>query len=218
MILAAFAPAAARPKTDTVKLKSGDRVTCEIKMLSRGKLEVMTDSMDKLYIEWADIDSLSSGYYFRVTSSDGSLYFGSIEILEGTGRLRVTSDTTAVNLPMLSTVWIAPIEKTFWSRCQGSAKIGFSYAKSTDLAELYFDLSNRYRTPKTIVDTDVNWTETDQAGEGKTRASAGGSYAYLLPQKVTLSLGAKVERNDELNLKTPLSRSRGRRLQPDRHQ
>lgn len=202
MILAAFTPAAARPKTDTVKLENGDRVTCEIKMLSRGKLEVSTDSMDKLYIEWADVDSLSSEYYFRVTSSDGSLYFGSIEILEGTGRLRVTSDTTAVNLPMLSTVWIAPIEKTFWSRCQGSAKIGFSYAKSTDLAELYFDLSNRYRTPKTIVDTEVNWTETDQAGEKKIRAGAGASYAYLLPQKVTLSVGVKVERNDELNLKT----------------
>jgi hypothetical protein len=113
----------------------------------------------------------------------------------------VTSDTTAVNLPTLSTVWIAPIEKSFWSRCQGSAKIGFGYSKSTDVAELYFDVSNRYRTPKTIVDTDVNWTETDQSGERKTRASAGGSYAYLLPQKVTLSVGAKVERNDELNLK-----------------
>ena len=202
IILATCAPLAARPKTDTVTLRNGDRVTCEIKMLSRGKLEVQTDSMDKLYVEWADIDSLMSGYYFRVTSSDGSLYFGSLEIRGGTNRLRVTSDTTVVNLPTLSTVWIAPIEKTFWSRCQGSAKVGFSYAKSTDLAEMYFDLSNRYRTPKTIVDTDVNWTETDQAGEGTTRASAGGSYAYLLPQKVTLSVGAKVERNDELNLKT----------------
>jgi len=102
---------------------------------------------------------------------------------------------------MLSAVWIAPIEKTFWSRCQGSAKVGFSYSKSTDVGELYFDLTNRYRTPKTIVDTDINWTETDQESQRKTRASAGGSYAYLLPQKVTLTVGAKLERNDELNLK-----------------
>jgi len=201
IIAATYGLVAARAKTDTVKLKNGDRLTCEIKMLSRGKLEVSTDSMDKLYVEWADIDSLRSGAYFRVTSSDGSLYFGSLEIGEGTGRLRVTSDTTAVNLPMLSAVWIAPIEKTFWSRCQGSAKVGFSYSKSTDVGELYFDLTNRYRTPKTIVDTDINWTETDQESQRKTRASAGGSYAYLLPQKVTLTVGAKLERNDELNLK-----------------
>ncbi len=201
MILAAHAPAGARPKTDTVVLRNGDRVTCEIKILSRGKLEVSTDSMDKLYIEWADVDSLRSGFYFRVTTSDGSLYFGSLEIRPGTSRLRVASDTTAVNLPTLSAVWIAPIEKTFWSRNKGTVKVGFNYSKSTDVAELYFDLSNRYRTPKTIVDTDANWTETDQESERKTRASVGGSYAYLFPQGVTLSVGAKVERNDELNLK-----------------
>jgi hypothetical protein len=201
MILATCAPLAARPKTDTVTLKNGDRVTCEIKMLSRGKLEVSTDSMDKLYIEWADIDSLRSGAYFRVTDSEGKLSFGSLEIREGTNRLRVTSDTTIVNLPMLSAVWITPIEKTFWSRNKGNAKVGFSYAKSTDVGELYFDLSNRYRTPKTIVDADISWTETDQADERKNRSSVGGSYYYLFPHSVTLNVGAKVERNDELNLK-----------------
>ena len=201
MILAAYAPVSARPKTDIVVLKSGDRVTCEIKMLSRGKLEVSTDSMDKIYIEWADIDSLRSGAYFRVTNSDGSLCFGSLEIREGTKVLRVASDTTIVNLPTLSAVWIAPIEKTFWSRNKGNTKVGFNYAKSTDLAELYFDFYNRYRTPKTIVDVDISWTETDQADERKNRASAGWSYSYLFPQGVTLSGGAKLERNDELNLK-----------------
>jgi hypothetical protein len=201
IILSACGSASARPKTDTVVLKNGDRVTCEIKMLSRGKLEVSTDSMDKLYIEWADIDSLRSGYYFRVTSSDGSLYFGSLEIREGTNRLRVASDTTIVNLPTLSVVWIAPIEKNFWSRNKGTAKVGFTYAKSTDLAEAYFDFSNRYRTLKTIVDTDASWTETDQADERKNRGSIGGSYSYLLPQSMTLNVGAKVERNDELNLR-----------------
>jgi hypothetical protein len=102
---------------------------------------------------------------------------------------------------MLSAVWITPIEKTFWSRNKGSAKVGFSYAKSTDVGELYFDLSNRYRTPKTIVDADISWTETDQADERKSRSSAGGSYYYLFPHSVTLNVGAKVERNDELNLK-----------------
>jgi hypothetical protein len=204
IILATCAPLAARPKTDTVTLKNGDRVTCEIKMLSRGKLEVSTDSMDKLYIEWADIVALNSGAYFRVTDSDGRLSFGSLEIREATGRLRVTSDTTIVNLSALSAVWIAPIEKTFWSRNKGNAKVGFSYSKSTDLGELYFDLSNRYRTLKTIVDWDINWTETDQADETKRRGSVGVSYSYLFPQSVTLNFGAKVERNDELNLKRRL--------------
>lgn len=38
-------------KTDTVTLYNGDRITCEIKSLSKGKLYVKTSDMSKVYIK-----------------------------------------------------------------------------------------------------------------------------------------------------------------------
>lgn len=203
MIVGTCAVAAARPKTDVVVLRNGDRVTCEIKNLSKGKLETSTDSMSKVYIEWADIVALESRAFFHVTSSDGSFYFGSLLIPENTANLRVESDTTIVSLPVLSVVAISPIEKTFWSRNKGSAKVGFNYAKSTDVAELYFDVSNRYRTRRNIVDVGVNSTVTDEGGEDgtKRRGAIGGAYYHIFQRSITASAGVKLERNDELDIK-----------------
>lgn len=203
LIVAVCSSAGARPKTDVVKLANGDRITCEIKKLSRGKLEASTDSMDKLYIEWADIVALSSPAYFHVTDSNGRFYFGSIEMPDTAQVLRVVSVSAIVALPALSVVSIAPIEKSFMSRNHGSVKIGFDYSKSTDLMEIYFDLSNRYRGARTIVDVAVTATVTDQGGEDgtKRRGDVGGNYYYMLHQRFTASVGAKLERNDELDVK-----------------
>ncbi len=203
IILGTSALANARPKTDIIVLKNRDRITCEIKNLMRGKLEVSTDSMDKVYIEWADIDALTSLAYFHVTASDGSFYFGSLQIAEATNNLRVESDTTIVTLPVLSVVEIEPIEKTFQSRNKGSVKIGFNYAKSTDVAELYLDVSNRYRSKRNIVDAGAEATVTNQGGpEGtKRRGAIGAAYYRILRRSITVSAGAKAERNDELDVK-----------------
>jgi Holliday junction resolvase len=203
MIAGTCAVAAARPKIDVIVLKNRDRVTCEIKSLSRGKLEVKTDSMDKVYIEWADIAALASPAYFHVTASDGSFYFGSLEIADSTNNLRVESDTTIVTLPALTVVEIAPIERSFLSRNKGSVEVGFNYAKSTDVAEFYFDFSDRYRSRRNIVDVGINTTLTSQSDpeETKRKGAIGAAYYRILPRSITVSVGAKAERNDELDVK-----------------
>jgi hypothetical protein len=206
MIAGTCAVSAARPKTDVIVLNNGDRITCEIKNLTRGKIEASTDSMDKIYIEWADVAALTSTAYFHVTASDGSFYFGSLRIPENSNNLRVESDTTIVTLPKLSVVEIAPIEQTFMSRNKGSVKLGFNYAKSTDLAELYFDFSDRYRSKRNIIDTGLEATLTNQGDpeETKRRGTIGGAYYHIFGRSITASVGAKLERNDELNVKRRL--------------
>jgi hypothetical protein len=44
-------------KTDVVTMANGDRVTCEIKTLDRGMLEVSTDSWGTISIEWEEVDT-----------------------------------------------------------------------------------------------------------------------------------------------------------------
>jgi len=195
--------AAAGPKTDVVVLKNGDRVTCEIKRLSRGKLEVKTDSMDKIFVEWTDITALRSAAYFRVTASDRKLYFGSLEIRETTNDLRVASDTMVVTLPMLSAVEMTPIERSFWSQNKGSVSLGFNYAKSTGVEEVYFDFSNRYRTERNLVETGFSstYTKGEESPDTKRRASVDAAFTRILRRGVNASVSAKIERNDELDVK-----------------
>lgn len=45
-------PLSAHPKTDVVVLANGDRITCEIKTLARGRLTVKTDAFGTVSIKW----------------------------------------------------------------------------------------------------------------------------------------------------------------------
>src|SRR5712675_2089836 len=56
--------ASARQKTDLVFIGKADRVTGEIKQMSRGILILKTDNIGTVNIEWEDVDSLSSVYQF----------------------------------------------------------------------------------------------------------------------------------------------------------
>ncbi|HMB58401.1 MAG TPA: hypothetical protein VKN35_00685, partial [Xanthomonadales bacterium] len=60
LFLAISAPAFSAPKTDVIYLKNGDRVTGEIKQLFRGKLELKTDHMGTVLIDWVDIQEVVS--------------------------------------------------------------------------------------------------------------------------------------------------------------
>ncbi|MEJ2721967.1 MAG: hypothetical protein P8181_12640, partial [bacterium] len=82
---------AARPKTDVVRLANGDRITCEILQLSRGKLKVKTDSAGTIEIEWKDITGLNSQYYYRVVDIARTRYFGEIELVEGKSVFRIAN-------------------------------------------------------------------------------------------------------------------------------
>ena len=57
--LSAVVPAAAQ-KTDIIELVNGDRLTCEIQKMDRGKVTAKTDGLGTLSIEWDDIVRVSS--------------------------------------------------------------------------------------------------------------------------------------------------------------
>ena len=45
----------AQGKTDVVTLVNGDRITCEVSKLERGRLELKTDDIGTIYIEWDNV-------------------------------------------------------------------------------------------------------------------------------------------------------------------
>jgi hypothetical protein len=131
-------PAHARPKTDVVVLKNGDRITCEIKNLNRGKLTVKTDDMGTLYIEWNNIASVTSTGLFEIEDLAGHLYFGPLETIPDEG-LQVATADGIETVPLATIARMLNYEASFWSRLSGSLDVGFAYTKSSELSEFSAD-------------------------------------------------------------------------------
>ena len=93
-LLAACLPGAARAadKVDVVVLQNGTRVVGEIRSMSRGKLELKTDDMGTLQVEWGNIVEVTAPEYFEVEDMGGALYFGSLRPGKAEGVLEVVAE------------------------------------------------------------------------------------------------------------------------------
>ena len=127
-------------KTDIVELVNGDRITCEIKKLDRGKLTVKTDGLGTISIEWDDILHITSKARLRRPAC-----------VRGTGRSARLSGPTSE--PSMSSrgaqterfalgdiVRIAPLGGTFWRRLDGSISAGFSFTEANNQTQWTFDI------------------------------------------------------------------------------
>ena len=65
--------------TDRIHLKNGDVITGNMKELDRGKLRFKTRTMDTVFINWVDIESIDSDKYLRIERVDGTFNYGVIK-------------------------------------------------------------------------------------------------------------------------------------------
>jgi hypothetical protein len=129
------APARAA-KTDVVVLRNGDRVTCEVDQLERGRLVVKTDDMGTLEIEWDKVQSVTAAAEFDIDDLEGRRYVGSLAPA-APGELRITTTAGGANVLRLADVArIHRIGATFWKRLDGSLDVGTSYTSATALFKL----------------------------------------------------------------------------------
>ena len=70
-------------------LTNGDHVTGEIKKLYQGLLEVKTDHMETLQIEWPYIEQVTSQTDFEVELEDGQRLYGPLRPAAGKGEMDV---------------------------------------------------------------------------------------------------------------------------------
>ena len=146
LLLAIGAPRArAADKTDIVMLNTGDRITCEIKQLERGRLTAKTDPMDTVTIHWGDVVSLTSTRYFEVEVAAGIRYYGSLKadapgIIVVVGALAGTT-----SLHVLDVVRITPLGQSFWNRMDGAIDLGFSYTRASEQTQWTLNANASYR-------------------------------------------------------------------------
>jgi hypothetical protein len=138
-------PAYAAIKTDIVELVNGDRITCEIKKLDRGKLTVKTDGLGTVAIEWDDINHITSAGRFDVELADGRRTYGSL-VRAVPRSVDVVHTSRTERLALDDIVRLAPLGGTIWTRMDGSISAGFSFTEANQQTQWTFDSTVSYRS------------------------------------------------------------------------
>jgi hypothetical protein len=135
-------PASARDKTDVLVMKNGDRITCEVKRVEGGLLEVNLEYVDgTLLIDWTKVSRIETNALFAVKLQDGSTYWGKILIpdsLPGTPVQLGIQQSDAVNpvfVPRSEVVRMTQTSLSFLQRFNGGVTLGSQYSKGNSAVQ-----------------------------------------------------------------------------------
>ena len=145
LVLVLTTPLLAQPRTDVVTLANGDRITGEVIRLERGQLEFKTDDAGTIYVEWDKIVHLEAVRQFEVVTTDGSRFLGSLG--RGPDRILAVGSPAGPSLAMIEVTSITPIGSSFWRKLDGSFDTGFSYTRSSGIAQLNINSDTTFRRP-----------------------------------------------------------------------
>jgi hypothetical protein len=155
-VLALHAGIAAAADTDTVRLRNGGELICEIKKLQQGKLSISSDPLGKASVHWAEVAAVASPREFEVTLESGERYYGALGATPTAGEVIVTSSgSPPVTLRLLDVIALVPIGSSVWRRMDGNVDVGFSLAQAN--LETHWTLnggasyrSRRYRLSSSV--------------------------------------------------------------------
>lgn len=117
LLLSLVQPAlAGHPKTDSVYLYNGDKLTGEIRGMTAGKLEFKPYYADAVFITWRDVATLDSRYNYELRLDSGERLYGNVARSEDNGYLNLTSIDKSAAVALLDVTEIRVIEATLEER------------------------------------------------------------------------------------------------------
>jgi len=202
---------------DKIYLKNGDRLTGNIKELDRGKLRVKTITMDTIYINWVDVESIESNTYLRIARTDGTFTYGRVQKSDMSESLRILDGDETIEIPALEVASAKPIrvDESFWHRIEGDVSAGIDYKKASDILLVNVASNLRLLEEKYEIAFGFNWNETQRTEDGQqdtSRADLSGDYTRFLKDRWFWKASAGLERNQELgtDLRTIISGTAGK--------
>ena len=189
-------------RTDIVTLANGDRITGEVVGLERGRLEFKTDDAGTLYIEWDKLLSVVTTRLVEAVTSDGRRFIGSL------GRapdrtLGVVGTDGVASVPMSEVALIRTIGGSFWHKLDGSIDAGYSYTRSSGVAQLNLNSDTVYRQPasSTRLSASITVTQKNDDSGRDDRGTLEASYLRYPWQHVFIAAVARFETNESLGLR-----------------
>jgi len=191
----------ATEKTDIIILKNGDRVTGEIKSLEAGLLQLKTDTMGVIYIEWRFISELISGATQSVESADGRRWLGNLQKPESGEHIVVNTDEGSVDLSPTEVVTIWPVAATFLDKVDLDVSVGFDYSKSTEISNFNLGINFLHRSDNRLTESILRSDITQQqAGDDQNRQEFNLSQQFLRPELKFRTWLVGLDSNDALGV------------------
>lgn len=193
------APLAAQ-KTDTLRLKNGDRLVGEIKSLSRNLLRYSTDNLSMVSIEWDAVASVVSRQAFEIELQSGDKHYGRLGNAPA-GYLIVAGAAVADTLPLGLVVHIVPMSQRFWSRVDGYVDVGFTYQQANHNLQFTVGTEAQYRGPRMMAKFQgSHFVQNQDSVEATSRSSLILTETAFLKNRWIAGLTQGYERNEELEL------------------
>lgn len=187
-------------KADVLTLPNGDRITGEIKGVSRGKLEYSTDDAGRLSIEWVKVARLTSPHSFEFKDRWGRRRVGRLGSVTQDGLLAV-DDGRPDTLRVVDVVEIIPLDAKLLQRISAFLDMGFSFAKSNNARTLSLGSEVGYRGPKLGAKVSFDsYVQGQDSVPMTTRNTLRLQGTRFLSKRWSFEANAGVEQNDELNL------------------
>jgi hypothetical protein len=205
------ASALARPKSDVVVVRNGDRLKGEIKSLKYGRVRLGTDAMGTIDIEWPDVVGVSSPQLFTIESAEGQVLVGSFATTKDSTRILIQQGpTVSMEVALADISRFDQLETGFWNRIDGSVSFGFDYEKSTDLALMRTRFDSQYRNPTMLLglkaSADLSRTGADDTKEN---LSASSNMRALRGKSRFWIAALSWQRNEELGIASRLQLAAG---------
>jgi hypothetical protein len=191
----------ANAKTDLVTLYNGDRVTGEVKSLKSGVLELSTDSMGTIKIEWQDIARLESEQFYEIRTSDGARHLGSVQPTDQPGQVRVLDLHGEFQFDALQVVQIRPIEKSILDRLDIYFAAGYSFSRASSITQSSINTKIGYENEKSrnTLTGRASFTDSDEESTSSSRVDVDRAVWTSRKNRFRASF-ANFESNDELGL------------------
>ena len=188
-------------KTDIITLINNDHITGELKGMRTGLLELSTDNMGTVYIEWIKVKEIHTDKFFQIELDDGRIYFGSLQVGEKKGMILVKGVTIDKQLFLKHIVEITRIKETFWEILGGYVQLGISYNKGSNVAEFSFNTDLTYNIRKRQFELIAN-SIISSTGDTVTSKNQNAAFSYLryLERKWFWSAIVSVNQNTTLGL------------------
>lgn len=200
-VLLLLAPASVRGQPlppDVVVMTNGDRLTGEIKSLSKGRLSLDVGAIGLISIKWEQVADVTAGRRFEVETDSGDRLLGTLAP-GGGGQVVVAGDKGQSTLPLGSIVRLVPIYRSLLRRLDGSISVGGNYSQASGVAQLSIAVVVTARRPS------FEWRYSAEdyvtfKSDGATtqRVSANVGYSRYVTNHWAVFGGGQVERNRDL--------------------